>query len=333
MNQTHLEIICNDLKLGSPTEAPTSIYGSRGGSFMWKVNTDKASYAIKQLSPDIDITKQTVVAKYNLTEEIAYRFAKQKIPAVSAIKHSGKRLIIIENTGYLVYPWVEGYTLGRHEISKTHALKIAEVIAKLHNINMNVPKIAPHRFDMHTTDNIIKAIDKLASLKLPISKEIKEKQSFIIFANDLYLDAIPLLKEQSVVTHGDLNQLNILWDKDDQPILIDWESARKLNPTREIVRACVDWSGLGTDNFSLQTYTDMLNKYIKSGGTLNKSHINAGLYSGFGSMVNWMLYNIEIACKSDTPAKISTAIDELNGAVESMIKLEILLPNLVKDWD
>jgi hypothetical protein len=31
------------------------------------------------------------------------------------------------------------------------------------------------------------------------------------------------------------------------PILIDWESARKLNPAYEIVNASLDWSGITTD--------------------------------------------------------------------------------------
>src|SRR5579863_10397196 len=117
MNQKHLKFICTELQLGSPEGAVTSVYGCRGGSFMWKVKTDKDSYAIKQLAPVIDLKNKKIIAKYELSEKIAYRFRQQGIQAVSAIEKSGKRLNIIENTGYLVYPWVEGYTLGRNEIS------------------------------------------------------------------------------------------------------------------------------------------------------------------------------------------------------------------------
>lgn len=131
MNQQHLKLICAGLQLGTPHGAVTSVFGCRGGSFMWRVNTEKGSYAIKQLAPVIDLKNEKIITKYELSESIAYRFAQRGIRAVSAIKQSGKYLNIIENTGYLVYPWVEGYTLGRNEISETHALKIAEVIAKL----------------------------------------------------------------------------------------------------------------------------------------------------------------------------------------------------------
>ena len=136
---------------------------------------------------------------------------------------------------------------------------------------------------------LLKPLITLALVKPLIAKILQDNINLILSANKRHLNSIPILKEQSVITHGDINQLNIIWDKSDQPILIDWESVRKLNPTREIVRACLAWSGLGTENFSLSTYNKMLKTYIKSGGVLNHSHITAGLFSGFGSMVFWML--------------------------------------------
>ena len=330
MNQKHQMIIFKEFQLGTPLGVPTSVYGCRGGSFMWRVNTDKGSYAIKQLAPVIDLKSERIVTKYELSETIAYRFIQLGIPAVSSLKRSGKHLIIIENTGYLVYPWVEAYTLGRYEISETHALKIAEIIASLHSINMNVPEINPPRFDIHTNDSIVEAIDRAVSFKCPFAKTLKEKQSFILSVNDSYQSAIPLLKEDTVVTHGDLDQLNVLWDKADQPILIDWESVRKLNPTREIVRTSLGWSGVGTENFSLPLYVHMLRTYIKSGGMLNMNHVNAAFNAMFGSMINWMLYNIEPACTNDVRSERDTAVEEVNGVMREMMNLKILIPDLLK---
>ena len=333
MNQKHLAYICTELDLGSPEEVATRIYGSRGGSLMWRVNTQKGSYAIKQLAPVIDLNSERIVTKYELTENIAYRFSQQGIPAVSALQKSGKHLIILENTGYLVYPWIEGCTLGRNEISETHALKIAEIIAKLHNINMIVPGIAPPRVDIHSNDSIVEAIDRAVSFKCSFAQSLKEKQSRILNMNDGYLAITPLLLEDTVVSHGDLDQLNILWDKADQPILIDWESVRKINPTREIVRASLDWSGMGTEDFSLPIYTRMLRTYTKSGGTLNKNHLNAALYSLVGSGVNWMLYNIQIACTSGVSEEKSTATNEIYEVLMTIISLKALIPNLLNIHD
>ena len=330
MNHKHLQFICTEMQLGLARGAALRIYGSRGGSLMWKINTTNGSYAIKQLAPVIDLKSERIITKYELTETIAYQFTQKGIPAVSALEKSGKHLIIIESTGYLVYPWVEGSTLGRNEISETHAIKIAEVVAKLHSINLNVPEIEPPRFDIHSNDRIIEALDRAMSFKCSFAKNLKEKQSLLLSVNDFYLAAIPLVKEHTVVTHGDLDQLNVLWNKEGQPILIDWESARKLNPTREIVRTSLDWSGIGSENFSLPIYTHMLRTYNKSGGRLNVPLLDAALNIFFGSMINWMLYNIESACSSEIPEEKDTAIKEVNWTVSMIDRLSLLIPTLLK---
>jgi thiamine kinase-like enzyme len=330
MNQSHLKFICAALQLGSPEGAPTSVQGCRGGSFMWQVHTEKAAYAIKQLAPVIDLKSESIVTKYELSETISYRFAQLGIPAVSAIKQSGKHLIIIENIGYLVYPWIEGYTLGRDEISETHAIKIAEIVARLHTINLSVPEIEAPRFDIHSNDKISAAIDKSVSLKCPFAKTLKENKNFILSANESYQAVIPLLRQESVVSHGDVNQLNVLWDKTNQPILVDWESARKLNPTREIVGTSLAWSGMTTENFSLPIYNRMLRTHIKSCGSLNKLQVEATLQGLFGSPINWLLYNIELACTSDVQKEKDIAIKEVNGTLMTMIRCKRLIPDLLK---
>ena len=72
MNQKHLHHLCDELQLGLPSIKVTSINGSRRGSLLWRVNTEKGIYAIKQLAPVIDIKNEKVVAKYELCETIAH---------------------------------------------------------------------------------------------------------------------------------------------------------------------------------------------------------------------------------------------------------------------
>ena len=329
MNPTHLQFICTELQLGSPKGSVTSVYGSRGGSFVWRVRTDKASYAIKQLAPVIDLQSEKILSKYELSEIIAHRFTQLGIQAVSAYEKSGKHLFIFDNTGYLVYPWIEAYMLGRDEVSETHALKIAETIAKLHSINLQVPEVELPHVDRYTRDHIVAAIDRAISLKCPFAISLKENQTLILSLNENYLSIIPILLQDTVITHGDINQPNVLWDKAHQPILIDWESARKLNPTREIIRACINWSGIGTANSSLAIYTQMLRTYIKSGGMFNQDHIQAAFYSSIGSMVYWMLYNIDIASASVDARARAAAIDEVDGVMVAMMQFDVLVPELL----
>ena len=329
MNLLHKKFICTEFELGTARGTATRIFGSRGGSFMWRVNTEKGSYAIKQLAPVIDLTSERMVTKYELSETIAYRFKQLGIPAVCALERSGKHLVLIDNTGYLVYPWLEGNSIGRYEVSDTHSLKIAEVMAKMHKIDMDVPDIAPPRFDIHTNESIVNAIDKAVVFKSPCATILRENENLLLSVNDSYRLIIPLLKEYTVVTHGDLDQLNVLWDKSLQPFLIDWESARKMNPTREIIRTSLDWSGIGTENFSLPNYVLMLQAYINSGGILDLNLVNAALNATFGSGINWMLYNIDLACTSEILEERNTAIEEINWVLMVTNRLKQLIPELL----
>ena len=137
MNHNHLIEICANLNLGTPIESPIRVYGGLL-HIMWYMRTDKASYAIKQLSTDINLTNESVIKNYELSERIAYRFERLGIPAVSAIDKAGKYLSLIDGNGYLVYSWVEAQALDKDAISKTHALKIADILAKMHLINLGV---------------------------------------------------------------------------------------------------------------------------------------------------------------------------------------------------
>ena len=66
MNKNHLKYICAELQLGAPSQTITRIYGSRGGSIIWKIKTKQGYYAIKQLSLEIDLTNEKMVNKYEL---------------------------------------------------------------------------------------------------------------------------------------------------------------------------------------------------------------------------------------------------------------------------
>ncbi len=105
MNPSHLVRLCKDFELGSLLNTPTSVHGGLL-HLMWRVNTTSGSYAIKQLSPKIDLTNTAIIKNYNLTERIATRFAKHGIPAVHAINASNTYLEIIDGIGFLIYPWV-----------------------------------------------------------------------------------------------------------------------------------------------------------------------------------------------------------------------------------
>lgn len=327
MNIQHLKIIADQYQFELTTEPALEIpAGPGGGHLCWKVKSDKGNFFIKQLDPKLNVHDKTIIERYELCESVAFRFSKQNIPAVYAIKYDEKAVTVLENTAYLVYPWIEGYKLN--EISTDHAVKIAETIAKIHIINLDVPELQP-KFDIHTHNEIISSLEKAFTQKA-ISEILKKNQKMISDMNEHYLSAIPVLKENTVTTHGDVFPHNVIWQDVNQPFLIDWEAVKKWNPTREIIRACAAWGGVGNEPSSLSLFELMLNTYINCGGPFEKNHVEAALSGMYGNTINWLLFNIDLLCTTDDQCKKDAAISQINACLTSGSKLIELFPHLLK---
>ena len=286
--------ICAQFNLGVPIGSPTRVHGGLLHS-MWRMDTDKGSYAIKQISKDIDLTNDQIIQNYDLTEEIASRFKELGIPAIHAIN----KLTIIDGVGFLVYPWTNAKAVLVP--TESQALKIATILAKIHLINLKIPEIA--------------------EVILPIHKT-QELPDVMRAANKTYAEAIPILKQHLVISHGDLDPKNVLWDSQDNPILIDWESARLINPTYEIINTSLDFSG---NNQGL--FIKMIEEYKKSGGNLK--NIEAAFAGVLGNWINWLSFNIKRSSSSDLEIK-RLGQEQVDQTMATILKLQAIIPELIK---
>jgi len=331
VNNKHIKTICDHFDLGTPIQVPTRVYGGLL-HIMWRLDTDEGSYAIKQLSKDIDLKNERVIKNYELSERIASRFVAQGIPAVCAIAKSGKYLLMIEEgTGYLVYPWVDAKALDQHAVSENHALKIATILAKMHCLNLDEPKITQSEFHTHTKEKILELIEKSERFNCPFVEHLRENQNNILADNEVYQKAIPILRKNIIVSHGDLDQKNVLWDIENNPILIDWESACKVNSTYDIINTAFYWSGI-TSRFDKDLFFKMIDAYQKSGGVINKDHVVAAGYGAF-SWIDWLVYNIDRSCALGESEHKNVGVEQVNQTLATILRLQTVMPEVIKRMD
>mgnify|MGYP000075359191 CR=1 FL=1 len=327
MNTEHLNLLCEQMGLGSSCNPVTRIYGGLLHT-MWRLDTDKGSYAIKQLSKDIDLQNAQIIRNYELSERIASRFVAQGIPGVCAITQSGKHLFMIDGSGFLVYPWVNAKALDGHAVSEHHALKIATILSKMHCLNLDEPEITKPEFYTHTDQKILELLDKAENFNCPFATDLRKNQKNILAANESYQKAISILKTHNIVSHGDLDQKNVLWDSSNNPILIDWESACKINPTHDIINTAFYWSGI-TSNFDTALFFKMIDAYQKAGGIINKKHVVAAIDGTF-SWIGWLVYNIERSCVSDDSDHKAIGIEQVNQTLATILRLQTVMPEVIK---
>lgn len=323
----YIEAICYHFGLGMPIQVPTRVHGGLL-HIMWRLDTDKGSYAIKQLSKDIDLKNQQIIKNYELSERIASRFVAQGIPGVCAIAQSGKYLFMIDETGFLVYPWVNAKALDQHAVSEPHALKIATILAKMHCLNLDEPEITQPEFYTHTNQKILELLDRAEKFVCPFAANLRKNQKNILVANEAFQNAIPILKTDIIVCHGDLDQKNVLWDSSNNPDLIDWESACKINPTYDMINTAFYWSGI-TSNFDKDLFFKMVEAYQKAGGVINKDHIVAACYGAF-SWIGWLVYNIERSCDPGESEHKNIGIEQVNQTLTTILQLQTVIPEVIK---
>ena len=326
MKNYQIESICSYFKLGTPIKPPKRIYGGLLHT-MWHLQTDKNNYAVKQLSRDINLPDNHIIENYNLTEHIASQFIQKGIPAVCAMEQAGNYLFIIDDVGFLVYPWIVAKALDKDTVSESQALQIAVILARLHELNLQVPEILEPEYDIHTNNTLIALSQRAEECHCPFSVLLNKHLTDLLSANTAYHQAVPVLKKHSVVSHGDLDQKNVLWDKANNPILIDWESARKLNPTYEIVNGSLDWSGI-TTQFNHELFNKMIQTYKNARGIINKSDFEASFYGVLGNWINWFAYNIERSCNPLDSEQRVMGIEQVTQVIPTILRLKTLITEL-----
>jgi len=326
--KSHLAQLCKLYNLGAPVGEITRVYGGLL-HIMWHLNTDKGSYAIKQLSSAVDLMNDVVILNYELSEDIASKFSTKGIPAVCALKNdNGTYLSVIDKVGFLVYPWIEATALMENQIFESHASQIAAILAKMHFIRLDVPNMPESKFDVSTSTELLELINLAAQSNCSFANDLQKSSLTLIAVNDAYKDEISSLKSNTIVSHGDLDPKNVLWDNSGRPVLIDWESARKLNPTYEIINACLDWSGI-TKGFNRQLFRNMLESYTQAGGIIDTAMIDAAFYGVLGNWISWMIYNIKRACNAKVLEQKAIGTGQVNLVLPTILRLKNLMPELI----
>lgn len=320
MTQSQLATLQEILNLGTSLSEPLRVYGGLL-HYMWRVDTADGSYAIKQLNSTISLDDHTI-KNYELTELIAQKFYEIGVPAIVALKKDGQSVFIIEGSAFIVYPWVNAHAVEKNKVTIAQAQIIAALLARMHAANIHVGGHLIAEFPLHSNDEILSLINDSNKTHMPFAPQLMAMKELIITFNNKYHASADLLRKNVVVSHGDLDQKNVLWDEYDNPYLIDWESARLLNPTQEIINAAFDWAGIITPDFDQEIFDAMLMAYNQIRGVLDKNLIEASYYAIGGNWINWMVYNLKRSMNGSNKEEKEHGIACVDEVLQTFIYLD-----------
>jgi aminoglycoside phosphotransferase (APT) family kinase protein len=139
------------------------------------------------------------------------------------------------------------------------------------------------------------------------------------------------------ITHSDMDPKNVMWNNDN-PVIIDWESASLDNPHRELIEIALSWSGFLSNNFSEEKFKAILEEYTKVMLFEHNRYITicGNLVGRFG----WLKYNLErsLGIISNDPEEIKLAeievtktINEINRYLDLIGTMDNIFMDLTKE--
>lgn len=294
---------------------------------MWRLDVKGRSYAIKQFADDLDMGDAATCTRLNATEVTAREFSSRGIPALVSLSRKGEHLQVIDDAGYLVFPWTDSKACDRNTIDQYHAETVAGILARMHRADIRVAGLSEPTTWPLTAERLSSLLELAQQRNVREVVYMLERMDDILAVVERQQSAESILSQEKTVSHGDLDHKNVLWSESGEPLLIDWESARRINPTYELLMEALDWSGI-TAHFDQRPFEHFLSVYSEAGGVIAIERIPAAFDAILGAWVNWMLYNVGRAAGIEDSRQRAIGSEQIDLAISALLRLEKNVPRL-----
>ncbi len=329
----NLKKFCIDNNLGNVINASKLSGGLMHK--MFKVETDKGTYAIKILNPEV-MSRGDAYDNFVISEKISNLAKNNGIIVSSALLINDNYLTKYDDMYYMVFDFVNGKTLTDEEITIEHCKRIGKILSQIHSLDYQDLELENKRVNykrLYDWESYITNpnFDDM-SYKEEYLRNYKKYNSLLKRANERFNES----NIETSICHNDMDPKNVMWDGVN-PIIIDWESAGLSNPYRELLEDALCWSGFLSDNFNEEKFSAVIAEYIKTKPIEHQrySTICGNLVGRFG----WLKYNLERSlgiCSDDLEERnlaekeVSKTIDEINRYIELIGKMYEIICNLTK---
>lgn len=328
MSGVEINNLMESLKLGAVINEPVQVTGGLLHK-MYRVNTNKGTYAVKVLNAEI--MKRPVALQNTVnSEKIAAGF-RTIIPVVAALEISGKQIHEVDGNHYMVFDWMEGESIFPPMITAENCYAIGEVLGKMHHANLTVEGV-----EQEEDGATIFAWDKYGE-QLPKYKaedwenRFQEALPDIKAWNQAACEAGEILAKTMVISHRDLDPKNVMWNGDG-PLIIDWEAAGYVNPYQELLEVINYWADDGKGGLLKEHFDALLNAYTQYVKLENVdwNPVFAGSYMG---MLGWLEYNIKraLGVEAATADEVQLGKEQVLGTIEALYAYQKKV-QMMKSW-
>ncbi|MFC9707321.1 aminoglycoside phosphotransferase family protein [Paenibacillus sp. NPDC056933] len=322
------EKLVTELELGVLISKPRAISGGLLHR-MYAIETTHAKYAVKALNPQI-MGRPAAKQNYIQSEKIA-NVAANFIHAQPAKVINGSSMQILDNQYYLIFDWIDGKSLELHEVTETHCEHMGMILADIHKTDfsqLHIPKLEPD-LSKETDWNyyLVKGQKENSDWTILLGNTIQKLYKWSAQAKN----ASVILASNTVISHRDLEPKNVMWQQNN-PIIIDWESAGYINPMHDLVETAMYWSVDHTGNVDKGRFLAFTDGYRSRAGNLN-ANWKIVLENGFAGKLDWLEYSLKrslwIECTDIEEQQMGTS--QVTWTIEALKQHEDMISD-VENW-
>lgn len=322
--------LMDTLYLGVLLEEPVMITGGLLHK-MFRVSTSDGLYAVKLLNPEI-MKRPDALSNTIHSEKIAKAF-DGLIPAVVSLEIDGKQVHKLGDEYYMVYPWVDGYSVFPGEITAYHCETIGGILGKMHHQDLKVECVKPEEnpFEMFAWEAYLKRINDLKNSDKEWIAVYRKSLEDIKGWNQKACDSERYLSKLTVISHRDLDPKNVMWN-DDNPYIIDWEAAGYVNPYQEFLEVINYWTDDGAGNLVKEKCDALINAYRghMDISTVMWDEVFHGSYNG---MLGWLEYNVKraLGIEASDEAEMLLGEEQVIGTIRELYSYQGKIRQL-REW-
>ena len=312
--------------LGTPVTLPSAVTGGLL-HHLYRLETNKGRYAVKVLDAGI-LQKPGVRNEFRRAERIANLFAKAGVPTVTALDIEGDTVQDVGEGTVIVFPWLDGDMLSFHPVTTEQARHIGAVLGHMHALDLQVPGLPMPALSTYADAHWETQVQQAHTADIEWANDptslLAELRAWNRFAQEGYAG----VGSRGVVSHGDLDQKNVLW-QDNTPWLIDWESVGLVNPVQEVIGAALSWSGQTIGPPEQAVFAVLLQGYRRH-ADLPAGVGRAALQGCLGNWLHWLEPNM----RRSLPNSGADTAGQAAGAHEvkqTLILLRALAAN-IETW-
>ena len=275
-NTKKLEKLVRKFDLGSKIIKATQIHGGLSNR-MYRVETDKAEYAIKKLNKTL-MQNKTEFERITFAEKVSKIAEENGVFVERALEFEDKIIHEIDEDYYMIFNWNYGSHLQPEDVTDEICNTIGELLAKIHNLDFSKIEAEKSKetetriIDWQHYANVAKNQNKY------YYKDLVENIEILYEINKKTNEALEYAKNNLIISHRDLIKKNILWNNN-IPTVIDWESSGYVNPTVELVQVCWNWANGDVGKFEFEKFGIIVNSYLQHVKKYKKEDMKKLIYA------------------------------------------------------